>query len=187
MSFRRQIEKAVEVCAAGGLIAYPTEYCFGLGCDPLNETAVRRILTLKHRSWTKGLILIADDVRRLGRLIDCSDSSSLTAPLASWPGPHTWLLPALTATPRWLRGQYDTLAVRLTDHPLAMVLCRQSRSAIVSTSANRKNQPPLRTARQVRFEFGDDIDWIIDGPVGRANSPSEIRDARTGQLVRGGN
>ena len=187
MPIRSKIEKAVEVCAAGGIIAYPTEYCFGLGCDPLNETAVRRILTLKRRSWTKGLIVITDDVRRLRRLIDCSDRSSLTAPLASWPGPHTWLLPALTATPRWLRGQHDSLAVRLTDHPLAMLLCRQSRSAIVSTSANRKNQPPLRTARQVRFEFGDDIDWVIDGPVGRANSPSEIRDARTGQLVRGGN
>ena len=187
MSTRRQIEKAVEVCTTGGIIAYPTEYCFGLGCDPLNETAVRRILTLKNRSWTKGLIVIADDVGRLGRLIDCSDRSSLVEPRASWPGPHTWLLPALAATPRWLRGQYDTLAVRITDHPVAMVLCRQSRSPIVSTSANRKTRPPLRTAKQVRFEFGDDIDWIIDSAVGQANSPSEIRDARTGQLVRGGN
>ena len=187
MSIWSQIEKAVEVCTTGGIIAYPTEYCFGLGCDPLNETAVRRILTLKHRSWAKGLIVITDDVRRLRRLIDFSVGSSLITPLANWPGPHTWLLPALTATPRWLRGQHDTLAVRLIDHPLALALCRQSRSAIVSTSANRKNQPPLRTARQVRFEFGDRIDWIIDGPVGRATSPSEIRDARTGQLVRGGN
>ena len=187
MSIRRKIEKAAEVCAAGGIIAYPTEYCFGLGCDPLNQTAVRRILTLKHRSWTKGLIVIADDVHRLGRLIDCSDRSLLVEPRASWPGPHTWLLPSLTATPRWLRGQYDTLAVRLTDHPVAMKVCRQSRSAIVSTSANRKNRPPLRTARQVQFEFGDNIDWIIDSPVGQANSPSEIRDARTGQIVRDGN
>ena len=132
MPIRSQIEKAVEVCAAGGIIAYPTEYCFGLGCDPLNETAVRRILTLKRRSWTKGLIVITDDVRRLRRLIDCSDSSSLTAPFASWPGPHTWLLPALTATPRWLRGQHDTLAVRLIDHPLALALCRQVQTKRIS-------------------------------------------------------
>ena len=117
MSIWSQIEKAVEVCTAGGIIAYPTEYCFGLGCDPLNETAVRRILTLKHRSWAKGLIVITDDVRRLRRLIDFSVGSSLITPLANWPGPHTWLLPALTATPRWLRGQHDTLAVRLiTTH-----------------------------------------------------------------------
>ena len=107
------MRQAAAVVAAGGVVAYPTEHCFGLGCNPLNEQAVRRILGLKRRSWDKGLIVISDHIRRLPRIVELSDPTLLVQPLASWPGPDTWLLPALSSTPLWLKGRHNTLAVRI--------------------------------------------------------------------------
>ena len=167
-----------------GIVAYPTEYCYGLGCDPMNLGAVRRILQLKKRAWSLGLIVIAADLRQLAGLIDLSRKDLLQQPRKSWPGPHTWLLPALPGTPRWICGEHNTVAVRVTAHPIAHTLCRRFRSAIVSTSANRSGRPPLRTGHQVRTEFEGGIDFILEGPVGKATGPSSIRDTKFGKWVR---
>ena len=177
---------ATTTLSKSGIIAYPTEYCYGLGCDPMNRWAVQRILQLKKRSWSRGLIVIAADLRQLAGLVDLSRNDLLQQPCRSWPGPHTWLLPALPRTPRWICGEHNTVAVRVTAHPIARTLCRRFGSAIVSTSANRSGRPPLRTSHQVRTEFGGVIDFILDGPVGRITGPSSIRDAKSGKWVRGG-
>ena len=165
-------------------MAYPTEYCYGLGCNPTDQKAVRRILRLKRRSWAAGLIIIAADLRQLTRLVDLSDELLLDAPRSSWPGPHTWLLPALPGTPKWIRGQHHTVAVRVTAHPVAKILCQRFGSAIVSTSANRHGRAPLRTAGRVHNEFGDGVDFILEGQIGTASAPSSIHDAQSGQIIR---
>ena len=103
---------------------------------------------------------------------------------ASWPGPHTWLLPACSTTPDWLTGRFDTLAVRVTAHPLAAALCRVYGGAIVSTSANRAARPPARTALQVRLALGGQVDTVLAGRCVGADRPSTIRDGRTGRLLR---
>ncbi|MCH1521435.1 MAG: Sua5/YciO/YrdC/YwlC family protein, partial [Arenicellales bacterium] len=95
------------------MIAYPTEYCFGLGCDPTNESAVRRILTMKRRPWQQGLIVIADQPERLQGVIDGHHRELVAPALASWPGPDTWLLPATTQVGPWLKGRHSTIAVRV--------------------------------------------------------------------------
>jgi L-threonylcarbamoyladenylate synthase len=175
---------AITTLSESGIVAYPTEYCYGLGCDPMNRNAVQRILQLKKRAWTSGLIVIAADLHQLASLIDLSRKDLLKQPCLSWPGPYTWLLPALPRTPRWIRGEHAAVAVRITAHPIAHALCRHLGSAIVSTSANRHGRPPLRTGHQLRAEFGDSIDFIFDGPVGRMAGPSSIRDARSGKWIR---
>ena len=167
-----------------GIVAYPTEYCYGLGCDPKDQNAVRRILRLKNRSWTRGLIIIAAELRQLTGLVDLSNESLLEAPRFSWPGPHTWLLPPLPGTPKWIRGNHHGVAVRVTAHPIARTLCRRFGSAIVSTSANRRGCSPLRTADRVHREFGTRVDFILDGQVGTASAPSSIRDAQSGKILR---
>ncbi len=179
-----EISAAVKTLSEFGIVAYPTEYCYGLGCDLRDQNAVRRILRLKRRSWVYGLIVIAADLRQLTGLIDLSNEPLLNAPRASWPGPHTWLLPALPRTPRWIRGQHCTVAVRITAHPLARALCRRFGSAIVSTSANRHGRYPLRTADRVHSEFGNRVDFILDGQVGKSTAPSSIHDAQSGQILR---
>lgn len=169
------------------VIAYPTEAVFGLGCDPDSETAVEALLALKHRPREKGLILIADNFQQLLPYIDETALShgQLQTILAAWPGPVTWVMPAKATTPNWLTGQYSSLAVRVTDHPLVKELCRQFGKPLVSTSANLNGQPPCRLADEVKQQFGHDFP-VLAGNVGGRENPSEIKDALTGHLIRQG-
>ncbi|MFZ5592841.1 MAG: Sua5/YciO/YrdC/YwlC family protein [Pseudomonadota bacterium] len=181
-----RLGRSVRVLRKGGVIAYPTEAVYGLGCDPLDAQAVLRLLALKDRPMEKGLILIASDFQQLQPFIRAPDSATLDKIQSTWPGPVTWLLPVKPETPAWLRGAHDTLAVRVTAHPQAAALCRAFGGAIVSTSANPGGLPPARNALQVRRYFGDTIDDILPGKAGPRRKPSEIRDAATGRVVRAG-
>lgn len=179
-----QLKRAVQALKTGGVIAYPTEAVYGLGCDPLNAAAVLDILDLKQRPMHKGLILIASDFDQIEPWLEPLPAARRTAILKAWPGPHTWIWPVSEAIPVWLRGHHDSLAVRVTAHPLARALCRGFGGPIVSTSANPMGLPPARSPLRVRHYFGDQIDVILHGPCGRRSAPTAIRDARSGQLLR---
>ena len=179
-----QLRQAARVIHGGGLIAYPTEAIYGLGCDPLDAAAVQRLLALKERPMDKGLILIAADIDQLRPYLAPLSTKDETTVLATWPGPVTWLLPARPETPHWLRGTHDTLAVRITDHPLAAALCRQLGHPLVSTSANRSGQPPARTPLTVQRQLGRTLDLIVSGPLGNQTRPTIIRDLVSGQILR---
>lgn len=181
-----QLRQAVRVLHRGGLIAYPTEAVYGLGCDPLNADAVLRLLALKQRPWQKGLILIAADLAQLDPYLLPLDITMRERVTPTWPGPNTWLLPTRDDTPWWLRGEHDTLAVRVTAHPVASALCRAFGGPIVSTSANLAGKAPAISPLQVRNAFGDQIDYIVHAPLGGAERPTQIRDGRTGEIVRAG-
>ncbi|MCG6870134.1 MAG: Sua5/YciO/YrdC/YwlC family protein [Gammaproteobacteria bacterium] len=179
---------AARALRGGGVIAYPTEAVFGLGCDPLDPGALRRLLRLKQRDAAKGLILIASGFRQLRPYLAPIPAEILARIHRTWPGPVTWLMPARPWAPRLLRGGHETLAVRVTAHPVASALCRAAGMAIVSTSANLSGGPPARTAAEVRAWFDGRIDYLLDGPVDRRASPTKIYDARSGRLLRpGGN
>lgn len=169
------------------VIAYPTEAVFGLGCDPDSESAVRALLDLKQRPWEKGLILIAADYVQLASYIDDSvlSQQQRAAIFASWPGPVTWVIPANAQTPELLTGRFNSLAVRVSDHPLVQQLCRQFGKPLVSTSANLSGQEPCRTVAEVRQQFGESFPVLVGNVGGRLN-PSEIRDALTGEQIRQG-
>lgn len=181
-----QLREAVRVLRHGGLIAYPTEAVYGLGCDPLDADAVLRLLALKLRPWQKGLILIAADVVQLEPFLLPLDSAMRERVIPTWPGPNTWLLPTRPETPYWLRGEHETLAVRVTAHPIVASLCRAFGGPIVSTSANLAGKSPATAPLQVRTAFGDQVDYIVHAPLGGAERPTQIRDGRTGETVRAG-
>lgn len=168
----------------GGILAYPTEAVWGLGVDPLDYGACMRLMTLKNRSVEKGLILIASDASQLAPYVLPLDNTRQQEVEASWPGHTTWLLPARPETPYWLTGDHETLAVRITAHPLVRALCESFGGAIVSTSANPAGRPPARTALTVRHYFHQDIDYLLPGATGGVQNPSEIRDGRSGTLIR---
>jgi L-threonylcarbamoyladenylate synthase len=176
------LKRAAQVLRQGGVIAYATEYCFGLGCDPLNRAAVLKLLRLKRRAAHKGLIVLAADERQLEPYV----ADIPAAVRVTWPGPHTWLLTPTVSVPYWLTGEHPRLAVRITAHPQAALLCRRAGMAIVSTSANRAGEAPARTWREVARRFGNRLDFILPGHVGEARAPTPIRDAVTGELVRPG-
>ena len=170
---------------AGQIIAYPTEAVFGLGCDPCNVTAVRRLLAIKRRPVSKGLILIAATLAQLEPFIEPLDAVFRARLEATWPGPLTWLVPARQA-PGWLRGTHATLAVRVTAQPLAAALCRAWGGPLVSTSANLSGRPPARNALAVRRHLGNQVDYLVPGATGGATRPTEIRDLQSGQIIRAG-
>jgi L-threonylcarbamoyladenylate synthase len=177
------IRQAVKTLRSGGVIAYPTEAVFGLGCDPWDEAAVTRILDIKQRPWHKGLILIANDFNQLTDFIEPLPPETLQQIEATWPGPVTWLLPAKDTTPNYLTGEHDTIAVRVTAHPIARELCNAAGHALVSTSANLAGMPPAKTLRQVRWQLPE-VDTVVTGHCGKATQPSQIRDAQTGAILR---
>ena len=179
-----KIRHAADVIRAGGVVGYPTEAVYGLGCDPGNDDAVHRILTLKRRRESAGLILIAADARQLIGWIDPTDAESRH--LHGGDAGVTWVVTAGPLTPRWITGGRPTVATRITRHPPAAALCRAADMPIVSTSANRRGRPPARDALGVRRAFGADIDYLLTGPTGGRARPSEIRDARSGVILRDG-
>lgn len=168
----------------GGLIAYPTESCYGLGCDPDNRAAVLRLLKLKQRPQRKGLILIAASYRQVARYLQPLTPNQQRQLQEAGAQAITYLMPARHSAPRWLRGAHDTLAVRLTAHRQAAQLCRNANSALVSTSANRSGQRPTKTYAQCRRLFGRKV-WVLPGRVGKRKKPSTIRAWADGQIIRG--
>ncbi len=170
----------------GGVIAYATEAVFGLGCDPDNGQAVAKLLAIKNRPVEKGLILIAASWEQLQPYIAVSEipAECLAKALASWPGPYTWVMPAQPSTPAWLRGQFSSLAVRVSSHTQVHELCQAFGKPLVSTSANLSGLPPCRTAIEVGEQLAGSVDYILPGVVGGALNPSMILDVLTGEVLR---
>jgi len=179
-----QLRQAVRALQYGGIISYPTEAVFGLGCDPWNVEAVYRLLEIKQRSWTKGLILIAADFNQLQDFIQPVSAEILANILPTWPGPTTWLLPVRDDVPRWLSGDHNKIAVRVTAHKQVAALCNAFGGAIVSTSANIMGSAPARSIREVHWRLGNNIDYILPGLTSGLTQPTEIHDALTRDIIR---
>ena len=179
------VRRAAECLRNGGVIAYPTEGVWGLGCDPWNEAAVQRILQLKQRSVDKGLILVAASMDQGGALIEPLDSSQKQLLLASWPGPATWLLPDPDQLiPPWIKGKFDTVALRVSAHPLVQALCKASGGPLVSTSANPGSRPPARSRTRVLAWYKGKVDYIVPGRLGVESGPSSIRELTSSRVIR---
>ncbi len=178
-----QLRLAADTLHGGGVLAWPTEAIWGVGCDPLNPYAVQRLLDIKQRSPAKGLILMAGDYAQIQPFILPLPHERMQAVLDSWPGPHTWLLPASPRTPAWITGGSDLVAVRVTAHPLSRDLCLAFGGALVSTSANRSGRPPARSALEVRLRCPGAHD-LLHGPTSGLDTPTPIRNALTGEVIR---
>ncbi|WP_329742055.1 L-threonylcarbamoyladenylate synthase [Dyella sp. A6] len=181
-----QLDDAVGLMREGGVLSYPTEAVYGLGCDPFNRTAFDRLFALKQRPPTQGVLLIAAEFGQVERFIDLASvpADVLAQVRASWPGPNTWIFPRSAEVPAWVAGAHAGIALRITAHAPSAALCRAWGGALVSTSANPHGQPSARSAADVREYFGDLLDGVIDAPLGGQERPSTIRDALTGTIIR---
>ncbi|MBQ4834593.1 threonylcarbamoyl-AMP synthase [Pseudoalteromonas sp. MMG010] len=178
---------AISSLEQGDVIVYPTEAVYGLGCDPDNQSAVEKLLAIKQRPVEKGLILIADNY---GQLLKYVDDAKLPMDkradiFSSWPAPITWVMPAAASTPKWLTGQFDTIAVRVTNHPTVKRLCQQFGKPLVSTSANLTGQQTVHSIEQAKTQFAQQVGCYVDEPLGGNSQPSTIKDAMTGKVFRG--
>ncbi len=175
---------AVDHLLNGGVIAYPTEGVWGLGCDPDDELAVQRVLDLKVRPREKGLILVASHSDQFAGLLQDLPEAQQSRLKLSWPGAVTWLVPHRGRVPQWISGEHDTVALRVSAHPVVRALCDTFGGPIVSTSANRAGAQAPVTAYQVHRYFGDSVDYVVPGSVTEAGRASVIRDLLSDAVIR---
>jgi L-threonylcarbamoyladenylate synthase len=177
---------AEEAYYQGGIIAYPTESVFGLGCDPDNSQAIEKLLRIKKRSPEKGLILLAANYSQLLPYIDDNKipQDKRFSVLSRWPDGITQLLPKNNNLSQLLTGKFSTIAVRLTSQPDVVALCNKLNKPIVSTSANLSGQQPAKTWQEVEETLAGEIDFIIKGNTLGYTQPSKIIDALTGETIR---
>lgn len=178
--------EAASLLHRGGVIAYPTEAVWGLGCDPFDEDAVLRLLAIKQRPVDKGVILIAGAKEQFEGLLDwhALTDAQRDAVLSSWPGPNTWIVPTTARVPRWITGVHDGVAVRVSAHPDVIALCAAFGGPLVSTSANLAGEPPAYARGELDPRVLAQVDGTGTGETGGLASPTAIRDARTGAQIR---
>jgi L-threonylcarbamoyladenylate synthase len=178
-----KINQTIQKIKAGKIISYPTEAVYGLGCDPLNEEAVFKLLALKKRSVDKGLILIASSFKQLGPYLELNEKIISTVN-SSWPDAITWIIPCQAWVPKWLTGNHSSLAVRVTNHPTARALCQKYGSALISTSANTSSYPPAIYHWQVSKNLQSKELFIMPGLVGQLKQATPIIDALSHKKFR---
>lgn len=171
---RFQLIKAAQVVKNDGVIAYPTESVYGLGCNPLSEAAVTKILNIKHRPVEKGLIIIAASLRQLHNYIKITKEQErkISARLT----PTTWLVNKSDATPPWISGAHPKIAIRVSSHALVIELCNLLKQPIVSTSANPSRARPATTNFEARKYFNNSVDYYLNGLTGSLDQPTPILD-----------
>ena len=179
-----QIVQAVTALNANGVIAYPTEAVWGLGCNPFSESAVEQILAMKRRRRGMGLILIAKDIDQFLPFLTDISSKELDELQESWPGPQTWLVPNNNVAPPWITGGRPTLALRVTDHPVAAALCAEFDGPLVSTSANPHGLPPAKSKLKLNSYFRTQLDCVVPGMLGKNPNPTSIKHLKTGAILR---
>jgi L-threonylcarbamoyladenylate synthase len=180
----KELSQINQIISDGGIIAYPTEAVYGLGCNPFDEKAVLQLLSIKQRPVEQGLILIASHVRQVLPLIKPLHADDLARALKTWPGHATWVFPKSALVPKWLSGKYKTIAVRVSKHPIVKQLCDSCAHPLVSTSANVSNQNQLDSINEIRAVFNDKIQFYIDEATGDEKKSSPIIDAHTHKTIR---
>ncbi|ARS53157.1 L-threonylcarbamoyladenylate synthase [Kushneria konosiri] len=177
------LEDAAAHLRAGGVVAYPTEAVWGLGCDPDNTDALERLLALKVRDPAKGLILIASGIEQFEPWLVGLDDTQRARLVSRWPGPVSWLVPDNGRSHPLVRGAHSSVALRVSDHPLVRALCEAFGGPLISSSANRASEAPCLSAEDIRQVFDDRV-FVVDGPLGGRTRPSEIRDLLTNDVLR---
>ncbi|MCL1068067.1 threonylcarbamoyl-AMP synthase [Shewanella olleyana] len=185
---RLQPSEVNKVFVDGGVIAYPTEAVYGLGCDPDNLIAIQKLLDIKQRPWQKGLILVASDYQQLQPYIDESQltQAQLAFAFSKWPGPYTFVMPIKAGVSKLLCGEFDSIAVRVSAHPVVRALCDSVNKPLVSSSANLAGHEPAMSATEIEQSFPTDVSALVLGELGSQRQPSTIIDARSGNILRNG-
>lgn len=180
------IKKAISILCDGGVIAYPTESVFGLGCDPDNESALLKLLRIKNRSSSKGMLMVSHDFSLVTKYINFThiDETDLMYTKEFWPGPFTFLFPASDSCSQLLKGNHSTIAIRISTHPIIKALCSGFNKPIVSTSANISGNPPCVSLTDVHTNFDNIVNFIVDGETLNYSKPSTIIDLKTKIVLR---
>lgn len=176
-------DRIAEVINAGGIIAFRTDTFYGLGANPFDASAVRKIRQLKGREDDKPILVLISDRAHLHRAIHGASRSFEAISEKFWPGPITIIGAAAAGIPDELTAGTKTLGVRLPDDDKVRALVESCGGMLTATSANPSGQPAARTASEVERYFGDELNLIIDGGAAKSDQPSTVIDA-TGDEIK---
>ena len=168
--------------ANGGVVAYPTESCFGLGCDPRNFRSIKRLNFLKKRPTNKNFILISSELEQSKGIVEEFNNKQIQMLYTKWPGPHTWLIRANPKCPSWLKRN-GKVAVRIPDLNICQDLLSSIQMTITSTSANKTKKRPIKNYREACRHYGQDV-YVVKGRIGKNKRPSQIQDFETKVIIR---
>ena len=179
--------RAAGIIARGGVIAFRTDTFYGLGADPFNESAIRKIKELKGREDRKPILVLISDHEQLERLISQQSTAFNLLAEQFWPGPLTIIGPANPELSADLTAGTKTVGVRLPDDDKVRSLVRSSGGALTATSANPSGASPAKTAAEVLNYFGERIELIVDGGPAKTDQPSTVVDVTSNMtLIREG-
>jgi tRNA threonylcarbamoyl adenosine modification protein (Sua5/YciO/YrdC/YwlC family) len=170
----RVIEKAVAALSGGGLLAFPTDTYYGLGCDLFDKRAIERIYLLKRLPRTQELSFICQDLAEISRYA-MVDNAAYRVLRRKVPGPFTFILPATRLVPDLVLRRQKTVGIRIPDSPIALALVRKLGHPIISTSAATPEGEVLIDARDIKEQLGHGLDLILDGGY-KPNDPSSVID-----------
>jgi L-threonylcarbamoyladenylate synthase len=171
-----ELDRAVAILRAGGLVAFPTETVYGLGADASNAAAVRKIFEIKERPATHPLIVHLADAVQLANWAREVPEHARKLARKFWPGPLTLILKRAPGVSDVVTGGQDTVALRVPSHPLALQLLARFGGGVAAPSANRHGRVSATTAEHVRREFGAAVDCVLDGGETQIGIESTIID-----------
>ncbi len=170
----RVIERAVSALSGGGLLAFPTDTYYGLGCDLFDKRAIERIYLLKQLPRSQELSFICQDLAEIARYA-MVDNAAYRVLRRKVPGPFTFILPATRLVPDLVLHRQKTVGIRIPDSPIALELVRRLGHPVISTSAATPGGEVLIDAKDIKEQLGHGLDLILDGGF-RANEPSSVID-----------
>jgi tRNA threonylcarbamoyl adenosine modification protein (Sua5/YciO/YrdC/YwlC family) len=170
----RVIEKAISALSGGGLVAFPTDTYYGLGCDLFDKRAIERIYLLKQLPRTQELSFICQDLAEIARYA-LVDNAAYRVLRRKVPGPFTFILPATRLVPDLVMRRQKTVGIRIPDSPVTLELVRRLGHPLISTSAATPDGEVLIDARDIKEKLGHGLDLILDGGY-RPNEPSSVID-----------
>ena len=181
-------ERAASLIAAGGVVAFRTDTFYGLGADPFNPEALRRLKSLKGRDDGKPILVLISDEAQAARFIASRSEAFDFVSAKHWPGPLTIVARARREVPTELTAGTETVGIRLPDDEQAREFVRMCGGALTATSANLSGEPPARAAQEVALSFPDGLGLIIDGGEARGGQPSTVLDLSRPEprLIRAG-
>ena len=157
---KEEVRKACEVLKKGGIILYPTDTIWGIGCDATNEEAVKRVYELKHREDSKAMLILLDDVGKLASYVEVPDVAYDLLEVSD--KPMTIIYPNAKNLATNLIAQDRTVGVRITSEAFTKALLRLFRRPIVSTSANISGEPSPRCFAEISDAVKNAVDYVVD-------------------------
>lgn len=178
-----EIETAVDIISNGGVAAIPTDTLYGLAACAFDESAVMKVYELKGRPEGMALPLLLSEPEDIEKCAEAVTDDAIALAKRFWPGAVTLVVRKRAEVPDIVTAGMETVALRVPDHPVPRGIAKLLGAPITGTSANLSGRPGLTTADAVRREFGDSIDFVLDGGDAEGGVASTIIDM-TGEEAR---